>query len=143
MGNPYDEKILVAPPTPTTGAPNSASTPENLISIGTEIDHAAEKRLLRKLDLRVVPIIAVMYMLAFIDRANLGNAKIQGLEQDLRMNPNGHDYNIAAFIFFLPYILCEVPSNLLLRKFRPSVWLSSLMMLWGEPVSNGSEIYCD
>ena len=92
----------------------------------------AEKRLLRKLDLRVVPIIAVMYMLAFIDRANLGNAKIQGLEDDLHMNLKSHDYNIASFVFFVPYILCEVPSNLLLRRFRPSVWLSSLMILWGK-----------
>ena len=111
--------------TSAASSPAIATTP-NVVSP----DPAAEKRLLRKLDLHVVPVIAILYMIAFIDRANLGNAKIQGLEKDLRMK--GHDYNIAAFVFFIPYILCEVPSNLLLRKFRPSTWLSALMMCWGE-----------
>ena len=43
----------------------------------------------------------------------------------------GHDYNIALFIFFIPYILLEVPSNMLLKKIRPSVWLSLIMFFWG------------
>ena len=94
------------------------------------IDRAAEKRLLRKLDLRVLPIITFLYMLAFVDRINIGNARIQGLEKDLHMK--GHDFNVALMIFFIPYILFEVPSNLLVRKFAPSTWLSSIMILWGK-----------
>ena len=90
----------------------------------------AEKRLTRRLDIHVVPIIGLLYMINFIDRANLGNARIQGLEDDLHMS--GHDYNIAAFIFFIPYILCQLPSNLILRKVAPSTWLSGLMTGWGE-----------
>jgi hypothetical protein len=43
----------------------------------------------------------------------------------------GNDYNIALFMFFIPYILFEVPSNLLLKKLRPSVWLSCIMAGWG------------
>jgi len=43
----------------------------------------------------------------------------------------GSDYNIALFIFFIPYILFEVPSNLVLKKMRPSTWLSLIMILWG------------
>jgi MFS family permease len=43
----------------------------------------------------------------------------------------GNDYNIALFMFFIPYILFEVPSNILLKKMRPSVWLSSIMFGWG------------
>ena len=42
----------------------------------------------------------------------------------------GNDYNIALFIFFIPYILLEVPCNILLKKLRPSVWLSSIMFGW-------------
>lgn len=43
-----------------------------------------------------------------------------------------HRYNIALFIFFIPYILLEVPSNLILKKMAPSTWLSLIMVLWGE-----------
>lgn len=94
------------------------------------IDHAAEKRLLRKLDLHVLPMISLLYMLAFVDRINIGNARIQGLEKDLHMT--GQDYNIALFIFFIPYILLEVPSNIIIRKIAPSTWLSFTMFSWGE-----------
>jgi hypothetical protein len=46
--------------------------------------------------------------------------------------PNAYRYNIALFIFFVPYILFEVPSNLILKKIKPSTWLSLIMVLWGE-----------
>jgi len=93
------------------------------------IDRVAERRLVRKCDLHVVPTIALLYMLAFIDRINIGNARIQGVEKDLKMK--GNDYNIALFVFFIPYILFEIPSNILIRKIAPSTWLSSIMVLWG------------
>ena len=94
------------------------------------IDRAAEKKLLRKCDLHVIPVVAILYSLAFVDRINIGNARLQGLEKDLHMK--GQDYNIALFVFFIPYILFEVPSNILIRKFAPSTWLSSIMVLWGK-----------
>lgn len=115
-------------------AENSTSISSGFESFGLEpepIDRAAEKRLLRKCDLHVVPVITVLYMLAFIDRINIGNARIQGLENDLRMK--GDNYNIALFVFFIPYILFEVPSNLIIRKLSPSTWLSSIMICWGTP----------
>jgi hypothetical protein len=46
--------------------------------------------------------------------------------------PLAYRYNIALFIFFVPYILFEVPSNLILKKLKPSTWLSLIMVLWGE-----------
>ena len=96
-----------------------------------QMDRINEKKLLRKCDLHVVPVIAVLYMLAFIDRINIGNARIQGIEKDLGMK--GNQYNIALFVFFIPYILFEVPSNLIIRKLSPSTWLSSIMVCWGMP----------
>jgi hypothetical protein len=95
-----------------------------------DIDRAAEKRLLWKLDLHVVPILTFLFLLAFLDRINIGNARLQGLEGDLGME--GHDYNIALFIFFIPYILFELPSNLFLKKLPPSSWLSGIIFFWGE-----------
>ncbi|KAH1327098.1 hypothetical protein KXX16_006424 [Aspergillus fumigatus] len=94
-----------------------------------ELDRAAERRLLWKCDLHVVPILTVLFMFAFLDRINIGNARLMGLERDLRMT--GHQYNIALFVFFVPYILFEVPSNMLLKKMRPSWWLSGIMFAWG------------
>lgn len=94
-----------------------------------EIDRTAEKRLLWKLDIHVVPILMFLFLLAFLDRINIGNARLQGLEKDLNMK--NHDYNLALFIFFIPYILLEVPSNLLLKRIAPSWWISGIMFGWG------------
>jgi hypothetical protein len=91
---------------------------------------AAERKLLMKLDLHIIPILFVLFLLAFIDRINIGNARIQGLEKDLGMV--GNDFNIALFVFFIPYILLEVPSNILLKKLAPSTWLSAIMFFWGK-----------
>jgi hypothetical protein len=95
----------------------------------TSFDKEAEKRLLRKLDWHIVPILWLIFMLAFLDRTNvclapagsnvmssadsilqIGNARIQGMTEDLKMT--GNDYNIALLSFFVTYILFEVPSNI-------------------------------
>ncbi|KAI4693049.1 uncharacterized protein J4E88_001420 [Alternaria novae-zelandiae] len=99
---------------------------------GTHIDPYAEKKLLRKCDLRVLPPLFVLFLLAFLDRVNIGNAKIQGLTEDLNMTgPLAYRYNLALSIFFVPYVLFEVPSNLILKKMKPSTWLSLIMICWG------------
>lgn len=96
------------------------------------MDPVALKKLRHKCDWYVVPPLFVLFLLAFLDRTNIGNAKIQGLEAGL--NLTGPQYNIALFIFFIPYILLEVPSNILLKKIAPSTWLSSIMFFWGQHI---------
>ncbi|THC89949.1 hypothetical protein EYZ11_010585 [Aspergillus tanneri] len=93
----------------------------------TLLDAKFEKHLLWKCDLHVVPILTLLFMLAFLDRINIGNARLMGLEDDLKMS--GHQYNIALFVFFIPYILFEVPSNMLLKKMRPSWWLRCVYLI--------------
>ncbi|KAI9756266.1 MAG: hypothetical protein M4579_003933 [Chaenotheca gracillima] len=93
------------------------------------VDTAAEKKLVWKCDLHIIPPLFVLYMLAFLDRVNIGNARIQGLEKELGME--GNDYNVALLVFFVPYVLFEVPSNLILKNVAPSTWLTSIMALWG------------
>lgn len=91
---------------------------------------SARARLLRKVDLHLVPTLAVLYLAAHIDRANIGNAKIEGLTADLNMS--GVQYNIALSLFFVPYILLEVPSNVILKMFRrPSTYMAILVVSWG------------
>lgn len=67
--------------------------------------------------------------LAFIDRSNIGNARIAGMYEDLELY--GLRYNAAVTIFFVPYTLLEVPSNIVLKMMRPSVWISILCFCWG------------
>ncbi|KAG7120823.1 MFS-type transporter cnsO like protein [Verticillium longisporum] len=88
------------------------------------------KRVFRKVDFRLVPMLALLYLICHIDRANIGNAKIEGMVDDLGMT--GVQYNIVLSIFFVPYVLLEVPSNIILKKFkRPSMYLGILALSWG------------
>ncbi|KAK2604768.1 hypothetical protein N8I77_007668 [Diaporthe amygdali] len=88
------------------------------------------KRILRKVDIRLVPVLTILYLIAHIDRANIGNAKIEGLIEDLGLT--GAQYNIALAIFFFPYILFMLPSNILLKRFRrPSLYIGTLISVWG------------
>ncbi|KAL4895493.1 major facilitator superfamily domain-containing protein [Aspergillus ambiguus] len=89
-----------------------------------------KKRVMQKVDLRLVPMLSVLYLISHLDRSNIGNAKILGLPEDLGLS--GLQYNIALSLFFIPYVLLEVPSNILLKKFkRPSVYLGILILSWG------------
>ena len=65
---------------------------DNAGAEAAEIDPVAEKKLLRKIDLHLIPILWLLFLCAFIDRINIGNARIQGLEEDLGMKKN--DYNM-------------------------------------------------
>lgn len=94
-----------------------------------DIDEAAEKKLLRKLDLWIVPPVMLLYLFSFLDRVNIGNARLYGLEEDLNMV--GNDYQLAVSILFVTYTLSEVPSNLVLKKFTPSRWLAFITTGWG------------
>lgn len=85
------------------------------------INPAAEKMLVRKLDIRVLLPIAVIFFWAFVDRVNLGYARLQGLEKNLGMT--GNDFNVALLVQIAPYILFEILSNLILKHVRPSYWL--------------------
>ena len=65
-----------------------------------------------------------------IDRANIGNVKIEGILKDLNMV--GNDYNIALLMHTVPFIVFELPSNLALRRLRPGTWVAGIMAGWGE-----------
>ncbi|KAG4034803.1 hypothetical protein MFRU_002g01550 [Monilinia fructicola] len=91
--------------------------------------NTTEAKLMRKIDLRVIPFLCIMYLLAFLDRVNIANAKSFHLSQDLKLT--GNQYNTALTIFFVPYVFFEIPSNILMKRLNPNIWLSSLMFLFG------------
>ncbi|SLM33769.1 mfs transporter [Lasallia pustulata] len=88
-----------------------------------------ERKLIYKIDLRVVPFLSIMYLLAFLDRTNIANAAIFGLQKDLKLT--GTQYNTCLTMFFIPYVLLEIPSNILLKHVGPNLWLSTCMFLFG------------
>ncbi|CAI7674633.1 unnamed protein product [Penicillium manginii] len=95
----------------------------------SKFDKERRNKLLRKIDWRLLPILSLFYLISFMDRANIGNAKLQGLEEDLNLTPG--EYNWALTIFFFPYGAFEVPSNLALKFTKPSIWIPIIMLSWG------------
>ncbi|KAH8670795.1 MFS transporter [Xylariales sp. PMI_506] len=88
------------------------------------------KQVIRKVDMRLIPMLTFLYLISFLDRSNIGNAAIEGLNTELSLD--GVKYNIALCVFFIPYILSEIPSNWLLSKAqRPSVFLGIMIIAWG------------
>ncbi|GAP88653.1 putative allantoate permease [Rosellinia necatrix] len=90
---------------------------------------AMRKKLLRKVDIHLLPLLVAMYLLNFLDRNNLSQARLDTLEEDLGMT--GTDFNLATSILFVGYTLMQLPSNLLLTRARPSVYLGTVMTIWG------------
>ena len=82
-----------------------------------------------KIDLRVLPFLCILYLLAFLDRVNIANARSFGLVKDLKLT--GVEYNTALTMFFIPYIVFEIPSNIFLKRLRPNLWLSFCMFMFG------------
>ena len=83
---------------------------------------------IRKASLRLLPVIAVGYGLAYMDRINISFASLQ-MNRDLHFSASV--YGFGAELFFIGYALCEVPSNLLLLRFGAKRWLARIMFTWG------------
>ncbi|WWD16921.1 hypothetical protein CI109_101353 [Kwoniella shandongensis] len=88
-----------------------------------------EKRLVRKIDRHLLPMLWIMYVFNYLDRTNIGNAKVGGMEADLKLSSS--DYSLVLSIFFVGYLLNEVPCNMILARSKPSIFLPTIMILWG------------
>jgi sugar phosphate permease len=87
-----------------------------------------EEKTYRKVDLRLIPFLFLCYILAYLDRVNVGFAKLQMLK-DLSLSEAA--FATGAGIFFIGYFFFEVPSNVLLKKFGARVWIARIMITWG------------
>ncbi|KAK3937842.1 major facilitator superfamily domain-containing protein [Diplogelasinospora grovesii] len=88
-----------------------------------------ETAIRHKIDWRAVPLVTLLYMLCFLDRANIGNARIQGMAKDLDLH--GLRFNWALSIFYIVYLLVEVPSNILLKRIGARFYLPFLVCGFG------------
>ncbi|OAL02844.1 MFS transporter-like protein [Phaeosphaeriaceae sp. SRC1lsM3a] len=101
--------------------------------VSTVPKSAEEKKLVRKIDLYLMPSVWFLYLLAYMDRSNIGNAKIAGMEDDLDLSDT--QYSLAINLFQVSYIIFSVPSNMVLARVRPSIYISTIMFLWGIVVA--------
>lgn len=98
-----------------------------------QVNSKRERALLRKIDLHLMGPLWVVFVFGFLDRINLGNVAVLGILKELKMN--GKDMALAMQIFFVPYIIADIPSNIILKKFSPSTWISILTFFWGKQSS--------
>ncbi len=82
----------------------------------------------RKVTWRLLPLLFLCYVLAYLDRVNVGFAKLQ-MQKDLGFSDTV--YGIGAGVFFIGYFLFEVPSNLILERVGARIWIARIMILWG------------
>jgi len=94
-----------------------------------QFDRAAEAKLRLKIDLYIIPTVALLYLFCFIDRANVGNAKLAGLEKDLGLK--GYDYNIVLSIFYVSYIIFEIPCNIACKWVGPGWFIPAISLGFG------------
>lgn len=89
---------------------------------------AFEQQVMKKMAWRLMPLLIVMFLISFIDRQNVGFAKLE-MVHDLGMTEAS--YGLGASLFFIGYLLFEVPSTLALHRFGARAWLARIMMTWG------------
>ncbi|KAJ5325831.1 hypothetical protein MYU51_001175 [Penicillium brevicompactum] len=112
--------------TDPVGAPD---VPDEVSSGPTLDEEKIERSLVRKIDIHILPFVVLLYLFSFLDRVNIGNARLYGLEEDLGLV--GNQYQVAVSILFVTYCFFEVPSNLVLKKLRPSRYIATISVLWG------------
>ncbi|KXS16089.1 MFS general substrate transporter [Gonapodya prolifera JEL478] len=103
----------------------------------TRLSAAAQKAALWKIDLHVMPWSALLYLINYLDRTNMGAVKIANNDATPKADPltqlglSDTDWQLAISVFFIGYVLFELPSNLVIKKFGPARWISRIMVTWG------------
>ncbi|GAB7532059.1 MFS transporter [Pseudomonas sp. 3A(2025)] len=93
-----------------------------------EADDVQGNQVYRLITLRLIPFIFICYLFNYLDRVNVGFAKLQMLDA---LNFSETVYGLGAGIFFIGYVLCGLPSNLALNRFGPRRWIGLMMITWG------------
>ena len=94
-----------------------------------------EKKLLRKIDWHLMTLCSVMFLLKNIDADNVSNARVmnKGTPTNImtQLGMTSNEYNLVTTLYYVPYIVAEAPSNLLIKRLLPSRWQSRIMVTWG------------
>ncbi|OBT89012.1 hypothetical protein VE02_02159 [Pseudogymnoascus sp. 03VT05] len=94
--------------------------------------HREQRKIMHKVDRRLILTLGIMYCISLMDRTNLGAANIAGMSVDLDFATPGIDrYSVISLIFFVPYVICQPPATVIMRKIGPRKFLASITILWG------------
>ncbi|KAK2766548.1 hypothetical protein FQN53_006673 [Emmonsiellopsis sp. PD_33] len=107
----------------------SSSDPGSVMEAAVDIDIEAEKSYVRKLDFYLMPLLCFMYFVDCMDRANLGNAKTDGLEKDIKLT--GNQYSLLILLFYVPFGLFDLPWTILIKRYSGRLMLSIMTISWG------------
>ena len=108
-------------PVPLPGAPGLPG--DAPVSAASE-----ESRIISMLTRKLIPLLALIYVVAYIDRSVVGFAK---LHMNAAVGISDASYGLGAGLFFIGYFLCEVPSNLALERFGARRWFARILFTWG------------
>ncbi|WP_460798818.1 MFS transporter [Microbacterium sp. GXF0217] len=95
----------------------------------TQTESSVAKSAIRKVSVRLVPFVALMFFINYLDRTAIGFAAPNGMNEDLALS--AAQFGFASGVFFIGYIILEVPSNIALHKFGARRWLARIMVSWG------------
>ncbi|KAJ3736008.1 major facilitator superfamily domain-containing protein [Lentinula guzmanii] len=95
---------------------------------GEELDPQVAKRILRKLDIHIMPLMCLMYLMTFADKTTLGQSAVLGIEETAHLNQNQFDW--LSSVFYLTYLAFEYPQNFALQRFPVGKWMSVNIFVW-------------
>ncbi|OJJ63750.1 hypothetical protein ASPSYDRAFT_141445 [Aspergillus sydowii CBS 593.65] len=130
-GDTHKNDVEVAEDVANSNGPSHRKeAPVYVAALSSDERACAERALVRKIDIRLLPMVIIMYIMNYLDRNNIAAARLAGLEKDLKLV--GMQYQTCVSILFVGYLLMQIPSNLMLNKFgKPAIYLPSAMILWG------------
>ncbi|KAI5863291.1 major facilitator superfamily MFS-1 [Durotheca rogersii] len=94
-----------------------------------EFDEKEAKRIIWRIDRRLVTLVGVLYCVSLMDRTNLSTAAVAGMLDDLQLV--GTRYSVVTLVFFITYIIFQPPSTVVIRKVGPRIFLSTITLSWG------------
>ncbi|EPE06875.1 major facilitator superfamily transporter [Ophiostoma piceae UAMH 11346] len=127
-----DEKAHVSPPASALGTTRAGVTnlpPDPDAHLSEEERAEIDRKLVWRLDWILIPWLCLLYLMAFLDRTNIGNAKVAHLARDLGLSTP--QYNMTLTIFFISYSVFEPLTNVMLKRLRPSVFIPAIIVSWG------------
>ncbi|KAJ5984608.1 hypothetical protein N7481_006707 [Penicillium waksmanii] len=111
------------------GMEGSSDDPEEARSL-QGYSRVERRKITRKVDFRIVFPLGLMMAASFLDRANVGNAAISGMTKDLDLS-KGERYSLILLVFFITYVIFQMPATIVVRKFGPRIFLPTITLLWG------------
>lgn len=126
---PSSEKSAAAKVDPSSINGSTQRLDTDFQNLGDESSRKDERRATLKLDMSVMPLIIAFYFFSSLDRSNIGNARVAGLQHDLRLSD--HEFSVALTVTFITYVMIKIPATLALKRVGARILLPAMSGVWG------------